>query len=180
MLPAIMLRWMVLFVDRDDDVIALFRALPRRFFKPTAVVPAAASAVVLADLPMQRRVVVPALVLEGGATRYGRVSANLTVTPAVAEAQCPEGALLQVRLDMHGRGYVDKTNGLTVEMRLRAARGGCSENRTLLAATVSSGIGGHNVTVDRATETVKLHLASALGRGAFFFQVHATFAASGQ
>jgi hypothetical protein len=154
MLPAILLRWMVLFTERDSDAIALFRALPRRFFKPGSS---------------------PVISLEKGMTRYGHVMANLTVTPVAAEPTCSASALLNVSLAMHGRGYVDKAGGITLEMRLRAY-GGCSTHRTLLAANVSGGIAAHTITVDRATETVKLRLLSALAKGTHSFQVLATFA----
>ena len=61
MLPAIMARWMLLFTERDEDVIALFRAAPRRYFRPS---------------PSS-----PAMILDRGPTNYGRVSASLHVLP---------------------------------------------------------------------------------------------------
>jgi hypothetical protein len=154
MLPAIMLRWMVLFSERDSDVIALFRALPRRFFKPGLS---------------------PVILLERGATRYGHVTAKLAVTPVAAEPNCSASALLDVSLDLHGRGYTNRAGGFTLEMRLRG-HGSCSAHRTLSTAKASGGIREHVITVDRATETVKLHFASALARGVYTFQVRATFA----
>ena len=65
-LPAIMARWMMLFDERDTDTIALFRAAPRRFFRPSTASEAA-------------------IVLERGPTRYGSVSANLTVASVASE-----------------------------------------------------------------------------------------------
>jgi hypothetical protein len=154
MLPSILLRWMVLFTERDSDAIALFRALPRRFFKPGSS---------------------PVILLDKGSTRYGHVTANLTVTPVAVEPNCSASALISVGLAMHGRGYVAKAGGITLEMRLRA-HGGCSNHRTLSAANVSGGIAVHTITVDRATETVKLRFLSALAKGTHSFQVLAIFA----
>jgi hypothetical protein len=157
MLPAIMARWMVLFTERDRDVIALFRTAPRRFFQPS-----------LAS---------PAMALERGLTRYGRVSANITVTPMPDDENCSESAVLALSLDMHGRGYIGKTGGLTIEMRVRA-HGSCRLQRTLSTATVTGDIGAHTVSVESDTETVTLHLAAQPARGTHALEVHAVFTAA--
>jgi hypothetical protein len=157
MLPAIMARWMVLFTERDSDTIALFRMAPRRFFRPS-----------LAS---------PAMVLERGLTRYGKVSANITVTPMPDDGNCSESAVLALSLDTHGRGYVGKTGGLTIEMRVRA-HGDCRSQRTLSAATVMGDIGAHTVSVKSDTETVTLHLTAEPARRTHAFEVHAMFTAA--
>ena len=102
------------------------------------------------------------------------MSANLTVAPIASESNCSHTALLAVRLDAHGRGYVDKAGGLTIETRIRA-HGGCSEERSLAAATVTGDIGAHTVSVNSHTDTVTLHLLSAPARGPHSFEVQATF-----
>ena len=138
MLPAMMLRWMVLFVEQDADTVALFRTLPRRYFRPGSA---------------------PAIVLERGPTRYGHVSANLTV------AADGSAASLEVALEMTGRGYVGR-DGLTLEVRVRGHGG-----RKLTGAT--AGVG--RVTVDASSETVKLQLG-ALKAGLHRVRVEASFA----
>jgi len=157
MLPAIMARWMLLFTERDEDVIALFRAAPRRYFRPS---------------PSS-----PAMILDRGPTNYGRVSASLHVLPMAENANCSQSALLNLTLDLHGRGYVNHAGGLKVEMRLRASSE-CGAHRTLSSVTVSGDLGPkYSVALDAASETATLHLATAPARGRYALEVHALFAA---
>ena len=159
MLPAIMTRWMFLFVERDRDVIALFRAAPRRFFRPSSSGQ-------------------PAMSLLRAPTRYGHVSAVLGVLPVgPRQPDCAQNALLNVTLQLHGRGYVDKLDGLTIEMRLRGHGSPCVTPRTLKAATVvDEDVGRYTVALDQATETVRVRLLSAPRAGAHSLVVNATFA----
>ena len=157
MLPAIMTRWMFLFVERDRDVIAIFRAVPRRFFRPNN----SSAAMSFLRAP----------------TRYGPVSAVLNVLPTeMQQPRCSHSANLNVTLQLNGRGYVDKLGGLTIEMRLRGHGSPCGSPRTLATATVSSeSIGRHTVDLDRSTETIKVHLLSAPQKGLHTFVVNANF-----
>ena len=139
-LPATMVRWMMLFEERDRNVIALFRATPRRFF--TA-----------GDRP--------AIELAGGTTRYGAVDVNVTVVPGLDE--CPETATASLLLRLHGRGFVSRVNRtLDIEVRLRT-HGACNGSRHLESATVCVG-GGTNCHphaafgVDKSSETVTVRL----------------------
>ena len=141
-LPATMVRWMTLFEERDRDVIALFRATPRRFFTPGARA---------------------AIELGGGTTRYGTVDANVTVTPAMGSKECPETATASLLLRLHGRGFVSSANRtLDVELRLRT-HGACNGSRHLESATVCAGGGARcnqNVPfdLDKSSETVTVRL----------------------
>ena len=160
-LPALMVRWMVVFAEQDADTLALFRTAPRRFFRPSATKPSSPS-IVLADAP----------------TRYGAIDANLTAVADAATPECTESARASVEMRLHGRGYVGAAGavggGLTVEVRLRAHGGGdCISTRRLATASVEggTGLGKYALVVDRETETVALQLATRLPRGRYNFAV---------
>ena len=158
MLPAIMGRWMFLFIERDRDTIALFRAAPRRFFRPST----SSAAISLLHAP----------------TRYGHVSAVLSVLP-VGEQQpeCSQYALLKVTLQLHGRGYVDKHGGLTLEARLRGHGEACVLPHTLASASVvGEPVGEYTIDIDQHSETIKVHFLSAQHKGTQAFVINATFA----
>ena len=83
-LPATMVRWMILFEERDQDKIALFRTAPCRFFAPGGHT---------------------VIELVRGATRFGSVIANVSVLSDFGSPLCPLSARVSIRLDLHGRGY---------------------------------------------------------------------------
>ena len=99
------------------------------------------------------------------------------MAPLPSDASCPKSAVLALRLDMHGRGYVGTAGGLTIEMRVRA-HGGCKSQRTLSAATATGDIAAHTVSVKSDTETITLHLTAEPARGTHQFSVQATFSAA--
>lgn len=162
MLPAMMLRMMMLFEERDADTISLYRTAPRRFFRPSAA-PGRAS-----------------IAFAAGSTRYGAVDANLTALPEAAAPECTQTVRAGVAMRLHGRGYVGKA-GLAVELRLRAHGGGCGKKSVMAKAVLEAGgsnLGPHTVEFDKDTETVTVKLPSLPngGSGSYHFSVVATFA----
>eukprot|EP01050_Picozoa_sp_SAG11_P026183 SAG11_NODE_6177_length_1371_cov_1.404874_2_plen_321_part_00 len=146
-LPAIMLRWMLLFEERDRDMVALFRGAPRRFFQPQAG---------------------HTIELAGGVTRYGSVDANVSVaTPAGLSTQ------VSIVLRMHGRGFVGSgSKQLRLEVRLRAPGG-----YLLATANVSApaDIDVSVVDIDRDKDTVTLLLKPASMPNAFALSLVGSF-----
>jgi hypothetical protein len=163
-LPATMVRWMMLFEERDHDVLALFRATPRRFFTPGDDA---------------------AIELAGGTTRYGTVDANVTVKPAAGLEECPEAATASLLLRLHGRGFVSSANRtLDIEVRLRT-HGACNGSRHLKSATVCAG--GGNMTkfnchphaafdVDKSSETVTVRLPVSVSRQSYRLTIDGHYA----
>ena len=163
-LPATMVRWMMLFEERDCDVLALFRATPRRFFTPGDDA---------------------AIELAGGTTRYGTVDANVTVKPAAGLEECPETVTASILLRLHGRGFVSSANRtLNIEVRLRT-HGACNGSRHLKSATVC--VGGGNMTkfnchshaafdVDKSSETVTVRLPVSVSRQSYRLTIDGHYA----
>jgi len=140
-LPAIMLRWMMLFTERDKDVIALFRAAPRRFFRPSP----------------SSQATVNTIELVGGVTRYGSVDSNVSVASTSTGLSIRAGIVLR----MHGRGFVTSASKqLRLEVRLRSPKG-----YRLVAANVSAAadVDVSVIDIDRDTDTVILLLKPGSG-----------------
>lgn len=157
-LPAIMLRWMLVYTERDADTLSLFRAAPRRFFRPAAK---------------------PIIEFSHAPTRYGSVDASVTVTkdpgdvasPSVAI--CPAAATAAVVVNFAGcRGFVGR-GGLDLEVRLRTFSG-CSKRIGTATVTVE----GQRVegSVDRDTETVTVSLGRAHCSASVHVDISATYA----
>ena len=94
---------------------------------------------------------VQALSITNAPTRYGVVSLSLNVTDASASS-CAFSA--RITWHLHGRGYVDKSRGLDMVVRLRDHTG----QRSLDAegARVSGGCSGTYVPENRDAVTVTL------------------------
>ena len=109
---------MLVYTERDNDTTALFRALPKRFFRPSGK-----QVIRLSDAP----------------TRYGTVGTNVTVNPATSNDTCPQVSFAMIRLELHGRGFIQTSRELTFEVRLRTY-GGCNDTHFLRSVALLDGI----------------------------------------
>ena len=154
-LVSFMVRWMLVFEERDADTVWLLKMAPRRLYPATA-----ATAPTAADnAPDHVRVAaVP--------TRFGHVSFVVnSVRPAsdTLEPGSPAPALhlkVDVSLQLTGHGVVGAGGGLSLKIRLRDPSGG---TRRLRTASVVDSTGRHTTlgAVDSAAETVQVDLAKA-------------------
>ena len=143
-LVAFMLRWMLIFEQRDTDTIWLLKAAPRRFYaleKKQAVISVSAAP-----------------------TRFGEVSFSVGSSSDNNEGVEQSGSLrmvCNVSIALHGRGMVDKV-GIALLLRLRDPQG----TRKLKHATVNAnGGGGGGVTlgkIDAEAETVEVKISASL------------------
>lgn len=126
-LVAMMLRWMLVFEDRDDDTVWLLKAAPRRFYP---------------GVPGSNRSAGGFLSVEQAATRFGSVS--FSVDEQVQDPSSELHLVANVSLMLHGRGFVATSGGLRVVVRLRDPLG----HKILQSAVVSAVVGGQVAVVE--------------------------------
>lgn len=138
-LVALMLRWMLVFEERDTDVLWLLKGAPRRFYAADAAASSPDLILSVTDAP----------------TRFGVISYK------VVELEQPDGnTSLSMRLvasvSLSGRGMVDAGNRtVSIVARLRDPTGA----RRLQHADISAGpatLGGVNTTLETVTILVPL------------------------
>lgn len=149
-LVAFMLRWMLVFEQRDTDTLWLLKAAPRRFFA-------------LEPDDIKSRILPPVLSVSGAPTRFGEISFTVGSSSGGGGSQ-----ILQVNISiaLTGRGMVHKTGGLSMQVRLRDPHG---TSRKLQHATVkvhaSGGGEPPGVTlgkVDAEAETVEVKISTSV------------------
>ena len=158
-LVALMLRWMLVFEERDADVLWLLKAAPRRFYTVGTAGPPSDRILSVANAP----------------TRFGNVSYQLDAV-ATSGADASLGMRLVVSVSLSGRGVAADSNRTAMTMsvvaRIRDPRG----VRTLEHADVSAGTATLG-SVDPAQETVTILIPVTLGaRGVVNFTLEATLA----
>ena len=136
MLGAHMLRWMLVFEQRDSDTLWLLKAAPRRLY-PNAT---ATDYISVSAAP----------------TRFGDVSFSVS---AVTEAAGPLRLMCKVALALNGRGMLGD-DGLSLKLRLRDPQG----TRQVRHATVSGADSATLGQLDAASETVEVKIAAKAER----------------
>ena len=116
MLVAMMLRWMLVFEERDSDTIWLLRAAPRRFYPGASAHQGSRSYAQVGFLSVRR-----------AETRFGWVTFSVDSEP-INDVRVPSPKLrlvVNVTLVLHGRGFVSKKvdGGLDLVFRLRDPTG---------------------------------------------------------
>eukprot|EP01043_Picozoa_sp_COSAG02_P006213 COSAG02_NODE_175_length_31226_cov_95.275934_10_plen_288_part_00 len=155
-LVAFMLRWMLVFEQRDSDTLWLLKAAPRRFF-----------ALQLNDT--RSKISPPLLSVSAAPTRFGDISFTLGSSGVSRSGGGGVGTqILQINVSigLTGQGMVNKTGGLSLQVRLRDPYG---TSRKLQHATVrghSSGAGKPSDLalgkVDAEAETVEVKISASL------------------
>jgi len=159
-LAAVMLRWMLVFEERDTDTIWLLKTAPRRFY------PGARSS---SSTPQgsSRQPVGSFLSVRQAATRFGWVSFTVDSEPGGPSVSAipnvsaiPHLRLVaNVTLVLHGRGHVTKGSGLAVALRLRDPTG---QRVPRSAAIAGAAAGVAAVTdVDSVGESVTVEVSRA-------------------
>eukprot|EP01047_Picozoa_sp_COSAG01_P044377 COSAG01_NODE_4005_length_5440_cov_8.384947_2_plen_1194_part_00 len=148
-LVAFMLRWMMVFEQRDADTVWLLKAAPRRFYA----------------LEGAKKRPQPAVISVSAApTRFGEVSFRVASSSSSSSSSTGHLQMIcNVSLALHGRGMIDKA-GISVQVRLRDPQG----TRTLTTATVSANE-SEDITlgkVDAEAETVEVKIGASLLRRA--------------
>lgn len=150
-LVAFMLRWMLVFEQRDSDTIWLLKAAPRRFYELDKKHPALA--------------VQPTLSVSAAPTRFGQVSFSVGSSSNTTKGTAGHNLQMvcNVSILLHGRGMIDEGGGISLQVRLRDPRG----VRRLSHASVSSvnGGSGGGVTVgkiDAEAETVEVVISASV------------------
>ena len=155
-LVAMMLRWMLVFEERDVDTVWLLKAAPRRFYLGSNDRRAAAD-----DDENSF------LVVRQAATRFGWVSFSVdkqTDDKGTVPVASIEGSSLHIEanvsLVLHGRGFVGTGDCLRVVVRLRDPAG----ERSLKSASITGSIGGRVTIaeVDSAGESVAVEVPRAV------------------
>ena len=147
-----MLRWMLVWEDRDTDTLWLLKTAPRRLYQPklgtySIDLPARMHST---GVPLQQNIVSVA----AAPTRFGEVSYTLQmVGDLVRESTSPLRLVCNVTLALHGRGFVDD-DGMTLMLRLRDPEG----TRLVSQASVESIHGGSATVgkVDGDSETIEV------------------------
>ena len=161
LLVAMMLRWMLVFEERDADTIWLLKMAPRRFFPGD-------NATDYRDISRVGHEG-DATDNEGGflsvrraATRFGWVSFSVDSERIESKegdtVSSPLQLMVNVSLVLHGRGYVSAEGGLLLAVRLRDPEG----RRSLQSATVVDRNAGRQVAlrnVDSTGENVVLEIS---------------------
>ena len=154
-LAAFMLRWMLVFEERDTNTLWLLKAAPRRFYAHPVAVPQA---------PFENSTkaagnanVKSILRFRFAPTRFGEVDFSLG-----SNADAPRGELhfeASLLLNLHGRGSVSASRKLAVIVRLRDPAG----NRTLRAAEARMSSGAAPILlpldINENLETARVHVA---------------------
>lgn len=146
-LSAMMVRWMLVFEERDADTIWLLKAAPRRFYPGGN----SSTGSVAGNFLAARR----------AATRFGWISFSVDsygdshAEIASDTAQSPLQIEADVSLELHGRGFVSGSEGhLRVVVRLRDPTG----ERALRSAAITRASSDHGrvtvIEVDRLGECV--------------------------
>ena len=142
-LVAMMLRWMLVFEERDADVLWLLKAAPRRFY-------AAADTNTAATTASNRTM----LSVTDAPSRFGTVSYQLDEIGTQSAGNAALSMRLVVSVNLSGRGLVGGGNRtLQVVARLRDPRG----VRTLQHAAITAGTATLEG-VDAAKETVAVQV----------------------
>jgi hypothetical protein len=150
-LVAMMLRWMVVFEDRDEDTIWLLKAAPRRFYP---------------GIGQSRSRSQPSrfLSVRQAATRFGRVSFSVDRQTQNTTVSAASSLMMEtnISLILHGRGFVTTHSCLKVVVRLRDPTG----LRSVHSAEVTGSTGGKVTlaSVDHAGN-VAVEVARAADRG---------------
>ena len=151
-LAAVMLRWMLVFEERDTDTIWLLKTAPRRFYPgASGSTPPGSS----------RQPVGSFLSVRQAATRFGWVSFAVDSVPGGPSVSAiPHLRLVaNVTLVLHGRGHVTKGSGLAVALRLRDPTGQRVPRSAAIAGTAA---GVAAVTdVDSVGESVTVEVSRA-------------------
>jgi hypothetical protein len=153
-LVAFMVRWMLVFEERDADVVWLLKMAPRRFY------PKAADAHVRQNSSFVH--------ISGAPTRFGHVSytVNSVNTSAIRLASSPTLGLVEplhlettVILELNGRGVVDAAaGGLVIRVRLRDPAGTRRVRTALLLRSSSSHVTVGSI--NGAAETIQINIAN--------------------
>lgn len=160
LLVAMMVRWMLVFEERDADTIWLLKTAPRRLY------PAGAD---VGDSNMRDSFVA----VRRAATRFGWISFTIgAVAGPDAEPEPEHGKtnavlstvsalrlVANVTLVLHGRGFVAAGGGLAVALRLRDPSGQRLLRSATIAGTPPSAV--TVVDVDTMGETVVVEVARA-------------------
>ena len=177
-LVAFMLRWMLVFEGRDDDVVWLLKGAPRRFFAP-----ARSTYAVEAGAPLNASTYVA-----NAPTRYGDVGVTIAAIAAATHGDAVATIEATVRIDLRGRGFVGgsaaASSALVVALRLRDFRGSCppSAKGTRMTAELvwsrGTAVASPAMSFDVRTEMCNVTLQrppAASGEGYAHFRVRAGF-----
>ena len=154
-LVAFMLRWMLVFEQRDTDTLWLLKAAPRRFFA-------------LNPSDIQSRTSPPVLSVSAAPTRFGGISFSVGSSSGASRSGEGSQIVLQINVSiaLTGRGMVNTTGGLSLQVRLRDPHG---QSRKLQHATVkvygSNGGESSGVTLgklDAKAETVEVKISASM------------------
>lgn len=149
-LVAMMLRWMLVFEERDADTLWLLKAAPRRFYAGSSSLNSSSTSG--AVLSVQR-----------APTRFGWVSFSID-----KEADTPQSSelrmMVNVSLVLHGRGFVAaNSTGLRLALRLRDPAG----QGVIQSAAVANVVGGHvaGTEIDTVGESVVVVISNPRLKG---------------
>lgn len=156
-LVAFMLRWMLVFEQRDSDTLWLLKAAPRRFF-----------ALQLNDT--RSGTSPPVLSVSAAPTRFGDISFTLGsssgVSPSGGSGVGTQILQINVSIGLTGQGMVNKSGGLSLKVRLRDPDG---TSHKLQHATVKvHGSGASKPSdvalgkVDADSETVEVEISASV------------------
>jgi hypothetical protein len=151
-LIAFMLRWMLVWEERDADTVWLLKAAPRRLYQQSSLTYLVGN---LAD-EMQTQDLVN---VRAAPTRFGDISYTLGSVHGMASENASAMFLCNVTLGLHGRGFVN-THGLRVVMRLRDPNG----QKAISSAAISSSSNSQVAVaqVDKVAETVTVEVPRQL------------------